>query len=83
MNKSDRDISSRGAAGVLDNSSMIGAKDKSNRGIGDNGRGAAAVVFGSGPAIKEADSVEIIDTAGVRCESAEVGVGLRGMRAEV
>ena len=55
MNKSNRDINSRGAAAVLDNSSMIGAKDKSNRGRGDNSRGAAAVVFGGGPAIKEAD----------------------------
>ena len=45
MNKSNRDISSRGAAAVLDNSSMIGAKDK-KIGIGDNRRGAAAVVFG-------------------------------------
>ena len=55
---------------------MTGAKDKSNRGKGDNGRGAAAVVFGSGPAIKEAYRVEIIDTTGARCASAEVGVGL-------
>ena len=45
---------------------MTGAKDKSNKGTGDNGRGAAAVVFGSGPAIKEADRVKIIDTAGSR-----------------
>ena len=51
MNKSNRDISSRGAAAVLDNSSMIGAKDKKIE-IGDNSRGAAAVVFGGGPAIK-------------------------------
>ena len=75
MNKSNRDISSRGTAAVLDNSSMIGAKDK-KIGIGDNRRGAAAVVFG-GPAIKEADAVEIIDTTGSRYASAEVGVGLR------
>jgi hypothetical protein len=75
MNKSNRDINSRGAAAVLDNSSMIGAKDK-KIGIGDNRRGAAAVVFG-GPAIKEADGVEIIDTTGSRYASAEVGVGLR------
>ena len=76
MNKSNRDISSRGAAAVLDNSSMIGAKDKKIE-IGDNSRGAAAVVFGGGPAIKEADGVEVIDTTGSRYESAEVGVGLR------
>ena len=82
MNKSNRDISSRGAAAVLDNSSMIGAKDK-KIGIGDNRRGAAAVVFG-GPAIKEADGVEIIDTTGSRYASAEVGVWItRGMRAGV
>ena len=55
---------------------MTGAKDKSNRGIGDNGRGAAAVVFGSGPAIKEADRVEVIDTAGARWASVKVWVGL-------
>ena len=56
---------------------MTGAKDKSNRGRGDNSRGAAEVVFGGGPAIKEADGVEIIDTTGSRYASAEVGVGLR------
>ena len=60
---------------------MTGAKDKSNRGRGDNGRGAAAVVFGSGPAIKEASRVEGIDTAGARCASVEVWVGARGERA--
>ena len=49
INKSNRDNSSRGAAAVLDNSSMIGAKNKSNRGLDDNGRCTAAVVFGSGP----------------------------------
>ena len=59
------------------NGLMTGAKDKSNRGRGDNGRGAAAVVFGSGPAIKEADRVEGIDTAGARCASVKVWVGLR------
>ena len=56
---------------------MTGAKDKSNRGIGDNGRGAAAVVFGSGPALKETDRVEVIDTAGARCALVKVWVGLR------
>ena len=76
MNKSNRDISSRGAAAVLDNSLMIGAKDKKIE-IGDNSRGAAAVVFGSGPAIKEASRVEGIDTAGARCASVKVWVGLR------
>ena len=76
MNKSNRDINSRGAAAVLDNSSMIGAKDK-KIGIGDNSRGAAAAVFGGGPAIKEADRVEGIDTAGSRCASVKVWVGLR------
>jgi hypothetical protein len=50
MTKINRDNSSRGAAAVLDNRSIIGAKYKSNRGIGDNGRCAAAVVFSSGPA---------------------------------
>ena len=53
------------------------AEDKSNRGIGDNGRGAAAVVFGSGPAIKEAERVETIDTAGAKCASVKVWIGLR------
>ena len=55
---------------------MIGAEDKKIE-IGDNSRGAAAVVFGGGPAIKEADGVEIIDTTGSRYASAEVWVGLR------
>ena len=55
---------------------MTGAKDKSYRGRGDNGRGAAAVVFGDGPAIKDADRVEGIDTAGARCASVKVWVGL-------
>jgi len=50
MNKSNRDNSSRGEAAVLDNSSsMIWAKNKSIRGIDDNCRCIAAVVFGSVP----------------------------------
>ena len=49
MNKSNRDNSSRGAAAVLDNCSMIGAKNMSNIGIDDNCRCTAAVVFGSEP----------------------------------
>ena len=49
INKSNRDSSSRGEAAVLDNSSMIEAKNNSNRGIDDNCRCTAAVVFGSGP----------------------------------
>ena len=47
MNKSNRDNISRGAADVLDSSST--RRRTREIGIGDNGRGAAEVVFGSGP----------------------------------
>ena len=63
---------------------MTGAKDKSNRGIGDSGRGAAAVVFGSGPAIKEADRLEVIRYSRSKmCVGESMGWITRHMRAEV